>query len=253
MNYISLGLKSYSIFIPMQTVSVRTTQNVFIQYPVASLGDRMLATLIDSVIVIAYVIGALYLMNLQNINSPAVIISVVAIPYTLYHLVFEIFMDGQSPGKRQMKIKVVREDGTPATVGNYLMRWLLRIVEVQIMQGMVAIIAIASNGKGQRLGDLAAGTTVVKLVRREEVTANEVFTLATDDYEPMFPSAVLLTDRDVEIIQQALVAYRKQDNLQPVMVLTDKVKKLLNVETDMTFEKFLTTVLRDYSKLTSGK
>lgn len=237
----------------MQTVSVRTTQNVFIQYPVASLGDRMLATLIDSVIVIAYIILASYIINKLDVNSPAVVISMLVIPYTLYHLLFEIFMSGQSPGKRQMKIKVVRVDGTPATVGNFLMRWLLRIIEVQIMQGMIAIITIAMNGKGQRLGDIAAGTTVVKLVPQEAVTAQEVFTLTNDDYEPQFPSVVMLSDRDVELIQQALEVYRKHDNLRPVMLLTEKVKTKLGIQTDMTFEKFLTTVLKDYSKLTSGK
>jgi uncharacterized RDD family membrane protein YckC len=237
----------------MQTVSVRTTQNVFIQYPVASLGDRMLAMLIDSVIVIAYIILASYIMNKLDVNSPAVVISMLAIPYTLYHLLFEIFMSGQSPGKRQMKIKVVRVDGTPATVGNFLMRWLLRIIEVQIMQGMIAIITIAMNGKGQRLGDIAAGTTVVKLVPQEAVTAQEVFTLAGDDYEPQFPSVVMLSDRDVELIQQALEVYRKHDSLRPVMLLTEKVKTKLGIQTDMTFENFLTTVLKDYSKLTSGK
>ncbi|WP_333818914.1 RDD family protein [Ohtaekwangia sp.] len=237
----------------MQTVSVRTTQNVFIQYPVASLGDRMLATLIDSVIVIAYMIGAIYCLVELNVNSPAVIIAVIAIPYTLYHLLFEIFMGGQSPGKRQMKIKVVRIDGTPATVGNYLMRWLLRIIEVQAMSGMVAIITIALNNKGQRLGDIAAGTTVVKLVPQQAVTANEVFTLAEDDYVPQFPAVAMLSDRDVELIQQALEVYRKHDNIQPVMLITEKIKRMLSIETDMTFENFLTTILKDYSKVTSGK
>ncbi|HEY9008190.1 MAG TPA: RDD family protein [Ohtaekwangia sp.] len=237
----------------MQTVSVRTTQNVFIQYPVASLGDRMLATLIDSVIVIAYMIGAIYCLMELNVNSPAVIIAVIAIPYTLYHLLFEIFMGGQSPGKRQMKIKVVRIDGTPATVGNYLMRWLLRIIEVQAMSGMVAIITIALNNKGQRLGDIAAGTTVVKLVPQQAVTANEVFTLAEDDYVPQFPAVAMLSDRDVELIQQALEVYRKHDNIQPVMLITEKIKRMLSIETDMTFENFLTTILKDYSKVTSGK
>lgn len=237
----------------MQTVSVRTTQNVFIQYPTASLGDRIVATFIDFGILIAYIILAAYIMNKTGVDSPAFVISVLAIPYTLYHLLFEIFMNGQSPGKRQMKIKVVRTDGTPATVGNFLMRWLLRIIEVDLAQGMIAIITIALNGNGQRLGDMAADTTVVKLVPQEAVTAAEVFTLADEEYVPLFPSVVLLSDRDVELIQRALEVYRKHDNLQPVMMITEKVKRILGVQPDMTFENFLTTVLKDYSKLTSGK
>ncbi|MCD9016054.1 RDD family protein [Parachryseolinea silvisoli] len=237
----------------MQTVSVRTTQNVFIQYPVASLGDRMAAGLIDTVIVVAYIVLVAYGMSLVEIDSAALGISVLVIPSILYHLLFEIFMDGQSPGKRQMKIKVVRTDGTPATIGNYLLRWLLRLVEVQAAQGMIAVITIAWNGRGQRLGDIAAGTTVVKLVKQKDVTAAEIFTLATDDYVPQFPGVIMLSDRDAELIQQALEVYRRHDNLQPAMIVTEKIKTRLGIQTDMTFEAFLTTILKDYSQLTAGK
>lgn len=213
----------------------------------------MAAGLIDTVIVIAYIVLMAYGMSLVDIDSAALGISVLIIPSILYHLLFEIFMDGQSPGKRQMKIKVVRTDGTPATMGNFLLRWLLRLIEVQAAQGMIAIITIAWNGRGQRLGDIAAGTTVVKLVKQQDVTAAEIFTLAAEDYVPRFPGVAMLTDRDAELIQQALEVYRRHDNLQPVMIVTEKIKTRLGIQTDMTFETFLTTILKDYSQLTAGK
>jgi uncharacterized RDD family membrane protein YckC len=209
--------------------------------------------LIDTVIVVAYIVLVAYGMNLVEIDSAALGISALVIPSLLYHLLFEIFMDGQSPGKRQMKIKVVRTDGTPATIGNYLLRWLLRLIEVQAAQGMIAVITIAWNGRGQRLGDIAAGTTVVKLVRQKDVTAAEIFTLATEDYVPQFPGVIMLSDRDAELIQQALEVYRRHDNLQPAMIVTEKIKTRLGIQTDMTFEAFLTTILKDYSQLTAGK
>jgi uncharacterized RDD family membrane protein YckC len=213
----------------------------------------MAAGLIDTVIVVAYIVLVAYGMSLVEIDSAALGISALVIPSLLYHLLFEIFMDGQSPGKRQMKIKVVRTDGTPATIGNYLLRWLLRLVEVQAAQGMIAVITIAWNGRGQRLGDIAAGTTVVKLVRQKDVTAAEIFTLAADDYVPQFPGVIMLSDRDAELIQQALEVYRRHDNLQPAMIVTEKIKTRLGIQTDMTFEAFLTTILKDYSQLTAGK
>lgn len=213
----------------------------------------MAAGLIDTVIIVAYIVLVAYGMSRVEIDSAAVGISVLVIPSLLYHLLFEIFMDGQSPGKRQMKIKVVRTDGTPATIGNYLLRWLLRLIEVQAAQGMIAIITIAWNGRGQRLGDIAAGTTVVKLVKQKDVTAAEIFTLATEDYVPQFPGVVMLSDRDAELIQQALEVYRRHDNLQPAMIVTEKIKTRLGIQTDMTFEAFLTTILKDYSQLTAGK
>lgn len=213
----------------------------------------MAAGLIDTVIVVAYIVLMAYGMSLVEIDSAAMGISVLVIPSILYHLLFEIFMDGQSPGKRQMKIKVVRTDGTPATIGNYLLRWLLRLIEVQAAQGMIAVITIAWNGRGQRLGDIAAGTTVVKLVKQQDVTAAEIFTLAAEDYVPQFPNVTMLTDRDAELIQQALEVYRRHDNLHPAMIVTEKIKTKLGIQTDMTFEAFLTTILKDYSQLTAGK
>src|SRR5690606_25788624 len=108
----------------MQTVSVRTTQNVVIDYPVASLGDRILAYFIDVLIMVAYIILIFLVIGFGEIGSIAIIISLISIPLFLYHLLFEIFMNGQSPAKRQMNIKVVRLDGTPPTIGNYIIRWL---------------------------------------------------------------------------------------------------------------------------------
>src|SRR5690606_3376525 len=216
----------------MQTVSVRTTQNVVIDYPVASLGDRILAYFIDALIIIAYFIVCVILIGFAEIGSVAIIISLITIPVFLYHLMFEIFMNGQSPGKRQMNIKVVRLDGTPATIGNYVIRWLMRIIEIDILSGAMAMVVIVINGKGQRLGDIAAGTTVVKLVEQKAVTAKEVFTLTDENYVPVFQQVIQLNDNDIELIQQALEVNRTTGNLRPVMAVTEKVKSNLGIQTD---------------------
>lgn len=237
----------------MQTVSVRTTQNVVIDYPVASLGDRILAYFIDALIIIAYFIVCVILIGFAEIGSVAIIISLITIPVFLYHLMFEIFMNGQSPGKRQMNIKVVRLDGTPATIGNYVIRWLMRIIDIDILSGAMAMVVIAINGKGQRLGDIAAGTTVVKLVEQKAVTAKEVFTLTDENYVPVFQQVIQLNDNDIELIQQALEVNRTTGNLRPVMAVTEKVKSNLGIQTDLPPVKFLYTIVKDYGHITAGK
>lgn len=235
----------------MQTVTIRTTQNVVIQYPAASLGDRIFAYLIDLAIIIAYFILLAFVIDWAGLVSGASIILLFAIPVFLYHVLFEIFMDGQSPGKKQMNIKVVRLDGTPPTIGNYIIRWLLRIIEVDVMSGAIAMLAIAINGKGQRLGDMAAGTAVVKLVKQREVTAREVFTLADETYVPVFHQVTQLKDQDIELIQQALEVNRTTGNDRPVMAVTEKIKSLLGIQTDMPPVKFLYTIVKDYGHITS--
>jgi uncharacterized RDD family membrane protein YckC len=237
----------------LQTISVRTAQNVYIQYPVASLGDRILAYFIDALIVIAYIIFIIFFLSQLNTDSFQVIVFIVGMPILFYHLLFEIFMDGQSPGKRQMQIKVVRIDGTPATLGNFFLRWLLRVIDIQLFSGGVAILTIAIGGKGQRVGDMAAGTTVVKLVSQREVTASEIFTQVENNYVPTFEQAIQLSDADVELIQQALYVYKEKDNIDPVNAIAEKMKGVLGIDTDMPPIKFLYILVKDYTHLNNSR
>src|SRR5690606_21050190 len=132
----------------------------------------------------AYNIICYFVLTELDLHSVAVNIAIVTVPFLLYHPLFEILMNGQSPGKRQMKIKVVSLDGSSPTIGGYLMRWLFRLVEVFMLRGAVAMVTIAANGKGQRLGDIAAGTTVVKLVPQHATSSDAVFTQVESDYQP---------------------------------------------------------------------
>lgn len=233
----------------MQTISVQTTQNVSIQYPVASIGDRILAYLLDLVILIAYataVIAAFINMDLRMV-WPWIVFLVM--PWFLYHLMFEIFMNGQSPGKRVMNIQVVRVDGTQPTIGDYVLRWLFSFIDLHILSGAIAIIVIAVNGRGQRLGDIVAGTCVVKLIAQKEITASEVFISPEDSYVPVFPQVIQLESRDIELIQRALDANANHGNMQPVLMVTDKIKSLLGVQTDLPPAQFLYTVVKDFNHL----
>src|SRR3954468_20264191 len=101
----------------MQTISVQTTQNVSIQHPIASLGDRILAYLLDRLILIVYIIAVVAFFI--NISMEVIWLWIVFLgfPWLFYHLLFETFMNGQSPGKRVMSIQVVRLDGTQPTIG----------------------------------------------------------------------------------------------------------------------------------------
>jgi uncharacterized RDD family membrane protein YckC len=104
----------------MQTVRVRTTQNVFIDYPTASIGDRILGHLIDRIILILYSVAVVAALLNSEVDQWYVWLVVLGFPWLFFNLAFEIFMNGQSPGKQVMKTKVARLDGTPPSVGDYL-------------------------------------------------------------------------------------------------------------------------------------
>lgn len=236
----------------MQTISVRTTQNVFIQYPLASVGDRILAYLLDILILVVYSVALIALLIKVDVDNEWIPILGLSVPWLLFSLLFEIFMNGQTPGKYVMQIQVVRIDGTPATVGNYLFRWMFAAIDFYILSGAVALVIIAMGGKGQRLGDIVAGTTVIKRVPQKEITAKDVFVSTDETYEPTFPQVVtFLSDREIELIQRALEVNRDQGNIKPVMLVTEKIKTLMGVQTDLPPVKFLYTVLKDYNHLSS--
>jgi len=236
----------------MQIIRVRTTQNVFIDYPVGSVGDRILAYLLDRLILIIYSVAALAVFVKLD-NEPSYLwLIVFGVPWLFYSVLFEIFMNGQTPGKKVLKIKVVRLDGTPATIGDYILRWIFAFVYIFILSGAVAVVMVAMGGKGQRLGDVVAGTAVVKLSEHEHVSSQKVFVEAEENYTPVLSQVVNLSDHDIALIQRALEANRDQGNIQPVMVITDKIKSLLKIESDMPPVKFLYTIIKDYQTITAA-
>ena len=235
----------------MQTIQVRTTQNVFIHYPIASVGDRILAYLLYQIIKIIYALGAAMLLYNVDVENEWIWVSIIGIPWLLYSVLFEIFMNGQTPGKRALTIKVIRLNGTPATIGDYILRWIFALIDFGIFSGAIAVILITAGGKGQRLGDLVAGTSVVKLTEQKEITANEIFVPADVGYEPTFNQAIQLSEKDIEIIQRALEVNRDHGNPTPMLTVAEKIKTQLGIQTDLPPVKFLYVLIKDFNHLTS--
>jgi uncharacterized RDD family membrane protein YckC len=233
----------------MQIVTVRTAQNVLIDYPIAGLVQRILAFIIDALILIAYAIVVFYIIIEMGLQEQWVII-LFYLPMFFYDLIFEISMNGQSLGKRALNLKVVRVDGCNPTIGNYLLRWLLKPIDI-LLSGAIAITCILLTRYGQRLGDLAAGTTVVRLVSVGDVTSQQILQHLDENYQPVFNEVVQLSDNDINLIKKALEVNRTLGNVQPVLQLESRIKQMLGISSDLPPVKFLYTIIKDYSHLTS--
>jgi len=221
---------------------------VQISYTLAGLSDRIFAHLIDLVIIgstTALLFAILVTTGLLQ-SSPYLII-LAFIPYFFYHLTFEITMHGQSIGKKTMNIKVVKLDGTEATISGYLLRWLIRPIDI-VFYGGIAILFIIVGGKGQRLGDLAAGTTVIKL-KKSQFLKEHTFNIIDDSYEPVFENADQLPGEYADLINKAIKAKLEMLDDKPVTLLAKKIKDRLKINTNMPDLKFLHTILKDYNHL----
>ena len=237
----------------MESIQIETTQNVTLEYTPASVGDRILAYLIDSLIIIAWLIMFIFIgvglgINSRSNGAPFVVLFVIGfLPLMFYNLVSELLMNGQTVGKKAMSIRVVMVDGSQPTVGAYLIRWIMRLIDIQLMSGVVAIIAIASNNKGQRLGDMAANTTVVKL--RPPVGLSQIIPPATaTEHRVSFPEVTMLTDRDISVVR-AVLNKTTSENQELLHQASLKIKQVTGIQSAMEPEIFLQTVLKDYTHL----
>jgi len=238
----------------MEYVRIDTTQNVAIDYEVANLGDRIIASIIDYFILAGYVLACiLTLISFkETIPNIEVLIYIFMLPAFFYDLICEVTLGGQSFGKKIIKIKVVRLDGSQPTFGNYLLRWLLRLIEGGMFcYGAIAMVVILINGKGQRLGDIAAGTTVIKIKPR--VTLNEaILRQVQQEYTPEYPESAHLSDRDARLIKDILQTSVRDKNQEMLLALSAKVQVMLGVESVAEPEAFLRTVLKDFTYYTQG-
>lgn len=234
----------------MQTIKIQTPQNVIIQYEIASIWDRIVANFRDYLIIISYCILLAIIVGYLDINNP-LIYFLFAIPPFLYQLLFESLMNGQSPGMKSRGLKVIRIDGKECTFLNYFLRWVLRPIDVFIFYGGVAMLTIAATRKGQRLGDLLAGTTVIRLKKQYSLD-NTLFVNPENNYVPVFSGIDRLNDRDMEIIKEALKVYETSGNMIPAGELAKKIKTALDIQTQMDPIVLLRTVLKDYYNTTSA-
>jgi hypothetical protein len=181
-----------------------------------------------------------------HIRTGNVYVVCVMFPIVVYDLLSEWLLNGRSIGKIALGIRVVMLDGSQPGLGAYLIRWLFRIIESgAFIGGIVPVITIAVNGKGQRLGDMAAGTTVVKL--KPAVSLDEVLLRPFDEsYVVQFPEVRLLSDRDIGIVREAL---RIGD--EGILIRTaDKIKDVTGINSQLTNRVFLETVVSDYQFIT---
>lgn len=234
----------------MSALAINTPQNVVIEYEPASVGDRILAALLDALVIVGYVVGVTIFfirLDLRGAGAPALYV-LSYLPAFFYDLICELTMDGQSFGKRQMKIKVIRLDGAQPSLGNYLLRWLFRLIDVTLSMGGLAILTLMINGKGQRLGDLAAGTTVVK-IKPQASLADTIFARLEENYQPVFSEVSRLSDQDLGIVKEVLDATVSDANLDERLLLKAKtaIAAKMGVTTEMKPRLFLRTVLKDYN------
>ncbi|WP_458627148.1 RDD family protein [Winogradskyella sp. PC D3.3] len=237
----------------MDEFQIETAQNVGINQNVASIGDRMFGYLIDSAIILLYTICVILLLTTLNLDmgDAWAIYLLVSLPAFLYYVLLETFMDGRTIGKMLMKTRVVKLDGSKPSFSNYFVRWILRIVDVAFTSGGVAAFTILIKGNGQRLGDIAAGTTVIS--EKEHLTIED--TLIKDipaDYVPKYSQVTMLNDKDMQTVKNLYDEAIRKGNHNIILNLHHRLLKIMAIDTTEKPVDFVATVIKDYNYYTQN-
>lgn len=254
----------------MPVIQIATPFNIDIEFEVAEFHKRLLAYLIDFILLITYMLSMLYLLfggfRLGE-GSIGFVILVILLPMLFYTLLSELWLGGQTLGKKVLSIKVVSLDGGEPTLGQYLLRWFLRFYEwgfiiftlfwhngfigfgFLLLGGITSIIVMVLSAKSQRLGDLVAGTVVVNTKSNLTVHDTIFQHVAQNDYKVTFPEVMKLSDRDINTIKGVIIQSRKTNSYEMCNRVAFKVQDVLKVPTDMYAIDFLEKILEDYNYL----
>jgi RDD domain containing protein len=246
----------------MSKIQIKTTQNILLAFQPASLGERMTAFAIDFVLIMGYgflankVFMEIFPHSSFSLEEGIAIYSLLMLPAAFYPLVAESLMQGQTIGKRIMKIRVLKIDGYQASFADFFIRWAFGLFELDLFIGSIGIISIISTQHSQRLGDIAAGTAVITERNKLNIshTILEELSLA---YQPLFSQTevLLFSDRDVQTIKNYFTQALKSKNGEAIIQrLADKITEVSKREHTIYPQKtaFIQQFLKDYNFYTRG-
>jgi uncharacterized RDD family membrane protein YckC len=205
---------------------IETPERVPLHFALASIGNRFIACAIDHTIqvltLIVLVIFFAIIVDAANLgsrlsNAPKWVIALLIILVFLlmsgYFAIFEWLWHGQTPGKRWLKLRVIREDGRPISFFEAIVRNLLREFDIMPFPFYsVGLISVFSTDRDQRVGDLVAGTVVVREREAEAPAFAEVFASPVSDpalrrsFKPVQFTADVsnLTEQEISVVESFL-------------------------------------------------
>ncbi|WP_119070129.1 RDD family protein [Aggregatilinea lenta] len=251
-------------------LQIDTPENVLLETPVAGFGSRSLAAIVDYLLVGITIFVLLWLLSDIPFDTPddtyvavAFVLLVIFALFMFYHLIFEAIWNGQTPGKRLFKIRVVQANGMPLTASGLIVRNLVRLFDFLPAFYGVGMIVMFASRHSQRLGDLAAGTLVVREQPQETVytlrAAHHFDYLHVRPTDPI-PDAIdvsRLTDQDRMMVLNYLQRRDSISGREPIAIdITRKLATKMDIWDPNSAqylylhraEEFLEQIMRAYER-----
>lgn len=201
-----------------------------------------------------------------------IIYTILLFPAIFYSLWTEFFFNGQSFGKMICGTRVVKINGYHAGFPEYFTRWAFRLVDfwtgffmilflipifgeetgliisacMMMLSGFVAFFLIIRTKNSQRLGDIVAGTTVLKIREKHSIDIT-ILEEITETYVPRYQQVLRLSDNDARIIKDTFKTARKNRDTATMSRLRMKLESVMEIKTEQTDEAFIDTVMKDFN------
>ena len=264
----------------MPSIKIPTSFNVDLEFELPSFANRLFSWCLDMLFQYIYLLlMAKWLKELEgnyfSTDYTWLIYTVAILPISMYHLLMEVFSNGQSFGKKIIGIKVVNTKGGKPSFSQFMIRWLLRISDLWMALivlmllmnssksleslmvigfGLIFLITdfllVVVSKKAQRVGDILANTLVINSKTASSLDGS-IFMEVEDNYQPLFPDVMRISDKDLNIIKSILdnqKSYNKTELLNNVCL---KVKNYLKIETELNNIEFLEHLLKDYNHIST--
>ncbi len=227
----------------MSKNTITTGQYVTLEYTLASVGNRVLALLIDIVTLYGYFSFLFFLFSalpssIFYADLGFYLFLLLSLPMFLYFPLMEALNHGQTFGKMAMKIRVISQNGSSPTLSAFILRYILQVVDYPL--GLLPLLLTRNH---QRFGDLAAGTIVVSTKMPNVFLPKYDF--AAQDYVPNYPEVQMLNTKQMDVISRTY--YSHAPNRQEMIdLLAEKVCSTLGIRPKLPGnEIFLQQLLND--------
>lgn len=230
-------------------IEIVTAQHVVIEYQLASLSERFLAMMID--LFLSYVGLFIVLIGFSSLGAYIAIIFMPA--FLAYHIFSEWLLGGQSIGKRAVGVKVVQLNGDAPSFDQSLLRGIFYLIDLFSTFGSLGLILIGTTYRSQRLGDIAAGTLVIRMKSTVSLNLNSILKIDNDRYVYTYEGVKNFDEQKIIVIKDALNKYKKYNNevyRNLLIDLADTCAQVLDVKRPSDYIVFLQTIVKDYVMLT---
>jgi len=239
------------------SIEIKTVQNVMIRYELGTFWERLLALILDWMVMGVFSALLFFLAGVFSLygNDVQLVISFVLMTiFVFYSLASEYFMHGSSIGKRAMGLRIMRLDGQPCELMDYVIRWAFRSVDIFLSLGAAAGLLVGFSASRQRIGEILSNTVIVKYFPKENSVSQLLKIKSLANYTPSFTQSVCISEQEAILIKEVLDRARSHPTAghrQSITELSVILARQMGIphREIVNDNDFLLAVLRDYVAL----